>query len=816
MINPDTWHPLVESLLEAVLIVDGFDFRIRLANAAACQLLGVAESGLIGRPVVELAVTPEDVFFWEDAAAGLSNEILSETALRRADGSIVNVDRRVSRVALDRETALYVVGIFDQSEQQRVEAELEKLVAELRATLESTADGILVVDLQSGIRSYNQRFAELWDLPQELLVRRDDAAIHGWLAQNAVEPGHYSDRLAALIRSPLLEASDVVVLRSGRILERVSMPQYARGRPIGRVFSFREITQRLAAESRLRLAAKVFSASLDAILVADGAFRIVAANPRSQKLTGYAEAELLGKLTKELFFKPDAPDFIERVWQHVDDDGYWENELWHRKKDGTSLPGLASFVRVLDEEDRSPQYIVFFKDLTEQLAAHKRIEELAYNDILTGLPNRILLGERIEFALNWSRREGKSFAIFFVDLDRFKQINDSLGHAFGDRVIIHVAERIKACLRQTDTAARLGGDEFLILLHDVDAQGAELTASRIGAAVADQYVLDGMTFTLSCSIGIALYPADGQTADDLIKNADTAMYRVKERGRSGFRFYQPQMNVDLLARVKLDQAMREALVRGGFRLHYQPRIDIVTNRVIGAEALLRWRDADLGEIPPVRFIPVAEESGFIAALGSWVLHEAVKQAASWRASGIDIVVAVNVSALQFQNKDFVSSVAAVLQSTNLPPAALELELTESILIQDAEEALQRLDELARLGVQLSIDDFGTGYSSLMYLKRFPINTLKIDRSFIDGLPDDESDTAIVSAIINLGRALHLDIVAEGVETEAHRHFLLKAGCNQFQGFLIAPGLAPDALLAHIRENRSQHQQEVATTAIPFG
>jgi EAL domain-containing protein (putative c-di-GMP-specific phosphodiesterase class I) len=276
------------------------------------------------------------------------------------------------------------------------------------------------------------------------------------------------------------------------------------------------------------------------------------------------------------------------------------------------------------------------------------------------------------------------------------------------------------------------------------------------------------------------------------------------------------MNVDLLARVKLDQAMREALVRGGFRLHYQPRIDIVTNRVIGAEALLRWRDADLGEIPPVRFIPVAEESGFIAALGSWVLHEAVKQAASWRASGIDIVVAVNVSALQFQNKDFVSSVAAVLQSTNLPPAALELELTESILIQDAEEALQRLDELARLGVQLSIDDFGTGYSSLMYLKRFPINTLKIDRSFIDGLPDDESDTAIVSAIINLGRALHLDIVAEGVETEAHRHFLLKAGCNQFQGFLIAPGLAPDALLAHIRENRSQHQQEVATTAIPFG
>ncbi|HJW23715.1 MAG TPA: EAL domain-containing protein, partial [Rhodocyclaceae bacterium] len=542
----------------------------------------------------------------------------------------------------------------------------------------------------------------------------------------------------------------------------------------------------------LQLAAKVFSSSLDAILVTDTRYRIVATNPQCWQLTGYPENDLLDQNIGLLLYQPDDEGFIARLESRLEEDGYWEGELWNRRQDGSSIPVLSSFVRVVDEQGKGNQYVVFFKDLTERLAASKRIEELAYHDVLTGLPNRVLLGERIEFALRWASREGKSFAILFIDLDRFKHINDSLGHLFGDKVLVEVAERIKACLRQTDTAARLGGDEFVLLLHDVDMRGVEVTAQRVIEALAKPFDIDNLSFTVTCSIGIAVYPNDGQCADDLIKNADTAMYRVKEHGRADFRFYQREMNVDLLSRMKLDQAMRQALENGHFRLHYQPLIDLQSGRMVGAEALIRWRDEKLGEVPPNRFIPLAEETGFIANIGEWVLKEAVKQAAVWRREGRDLVVAINVSALQFRKADFVHSVANALADAGLPPEAIELELTESILLQDADEALLRLRALAELGVQLSIDDFGTGYSSLTYLKRFPIHKLKIDRSFVDGLPDDPSDTAIVTAVINLGRALMLEVIAEGVETEAQRQFLKDAGCDQFQGFLLSPAVEAGA------------------------
>ncbi len=801
---PAGWQPLIEGLLESVFVVDGGDLRILCVNRSACELLGVDAKALIGRPVLELAATPEDLFFWEEVSHGLSDEILSETILRRADGSTLYVDRRISRIAVGGCDDIYLVGINDRSEQRRVEDELEKLVAELRATLESTADGILVVDLTHRIRSYNQRFAELWDIPYTLMTRRADSATHDWLARSVVDPDRYASRLEELRRSPLLEATDVIVLRSGRVLERVSLPQYARGRPVGRVFSYRDITRRLADEARLQLAAKVFSASLDAILITDGTHRVVAANSKSQQSSGYREAELIGQRTDALLYKPDDGAFVPRLLDRLQHDGYWEGELWYRRKDGSGIPVLASLVRARDEGE-APQYILFFKDLTERLAAKKRIEELAYYDLLTGLPNRVLLSERIEFALNWSARERRSFAVLFIDLDHFKQINDSLGHMFGDRVLVEVAKRIRGCLRQCDTAARLGGDEFLLLLHDVDVRGAEATAQRILQSLTRSFMLDDITLTVTCSIGIALYPADGESADDLIKNADTAMYRAKEHGRADFRFYQRQMNVNLLARMKLDQAMRDALEHRRFRLRCQPQTDLRTGRIIGVEALIRWTDPELGEIPPDDFIPQAEESGLIIRIGNWVLNEAVDRALLWRRSGLDLVVAVNVSALQFQHADFLHSVSTALQRTGLPPSQLELELTESILVRDADEALVRLRALAELGVRLSIDDFGTGYSSLTYLKRFPIRKLKIDRSFIGGLPGEESDTAITSAIVNMGRALKFHVIAEGVETESQRRFLEQIGCDQFQGFLCSPPVDPDELEALVRTAQATPQ-----------
>jgi diguanylate cyclase (GGDEF)-like protein/PAS domain S-box-containing protein len=786
-------------MLEAVWIVDPIELRILGANRAAETLLGVPPGGLAGRPAIELAATPEDLFFWEDVAAGLSDHILSETLLRRADGATVHIERRVSRVTLASGTTVYVVGIRDQSDQRRVETELEKLIAELRATLESTADGILVADMESGIRGYNQRFADLWSLPQDLLTRRDDGAVFGWMAQCVINVEEYAARLSAIARAPLLEATDVIVLRSGRVLERVTLPQYARGRPIGRVYSFRDITQRLADEARQQLAAKVFAASLDAIFVTDPGFQIVAANPSCERLTGFAPEEMVGQVTRDILFDRYNEQLCQTMEERLLREGVWEGEIWHRHKDGRSMPCLVSMVRVVDDAGTVIHYIGFFKDLSETIAAKQRIEELAYNDALTGLPNRLLLSERVEFSLGLSQRDGSPFAILFLDLDRFKQINDSLGHHFGDRVLMQVAERIKGCLRQADTASRLGGDEFVLLLHQADARGAEMTARRVLESLSEPYSLDEMTFTLTASIGIALYPDDGQTMDDLIKNADSAMYHVKERGRSDFRFYQRQMNVGLLSRMKLDHAMRQALANDGFRLHFQPQVDLKSGHVFGAEALLRWHDEELGDVPPGSFIPVAEETGVIVPIGNWVLEQAVRQAARWREDGLPLVMAINVSALQFRQADFIDSVARTLADAGLPPDMLELELTESVLIQDVDDVCKRLEALARLGVKLSIDDFGTGYSSLSYLKRFPLHRLKIDRSFIHELPDDESDAAIVTAIINLARSLNLRVIAEGVETPLQRDFLQAAGCQEFQGFLCAPALAPDAFNKLVRD-----------------
>lgn len=786
------WLPLIEGMIEAVWLVDPIDLRIVATNRSAESLLCVAPGALVGTPVIDLAATPEDVFFWEDVAAGLAEKIFSETLLLRLDGTAIQVERRVTRVQLGQEGPLYIVAIRDKSEQRRVENELEQLIAELRATLESTADGILVANMEGSIRAYNYRFSELWDLPDDLLTRRDDPAVYAWMKQCMLDSEHYAERLGIISRSPLLEATDILALRSGRVLERVTLPQYARGRPIGRVYSYRDITQRLADVARLQLASKVFEASLDAIFVTDAEYRIIAANPSFERLTGYAREEVLGLLPGDFIYDLGNDPFPEQMKTRLSMEGVWQGELWHRRKDGNSCPCLVSMVRVPDESGNTLHTIGFFKDLTESLAAKQRIEELAYSDTLTGLPNRLMLAERMELALGYAKRNGESFAVLFLDLDHFKQINDSLGHMFGDRVLIEVAERLKSCLCQADMASRLGGDEFVLLISHADARGAEIIARCVLDALTKPFILDDIHFTVTCSIGIALYPDDGVTIDDLIKNSDSAMYHVKERGRSDFRFYQRQMNIGLLSRMKLDHAMRQALEHGDFKLHYQPQVDLGSGRIFGAEALIRWHDKELGQISPAQFIPVAEETGVIVAIGNWVLTQAVQQAARWHAQGKQLVMAINVSALQFQQANFVASVAEALHAAALPPGRLELELTESILVRDADDALKRLEALAELGVRLAIDDFGTGYSSLSYLKRFPIHKLKIDRSFICGLPGDDSDVAIAFAIINLAQALKLRVIAEGVETEAQRAFLTSTGCQEFQGFLCSPAVDVEA------------------------
>ena len=663
---------LLQGLLEAVWVVDAASHVVMAVNPAAEELLGLPAAQVVGAPIENYVSTPEDAMFWAEAGqAGASAQLDSETMMRHADGHMLWVQRRVRFVPGNPGIGgggCWLVAMSDLTRQRQAEEEREALVAELRATLESTADAILVTDLAGRMRSFNKRFATLWDLPEDLLLERNDEAVQIWMRRSVADAAAYAQRLCAIQDAPLLQSSDVITLIDGRVIERVSLPQFSRGRPVGRVFSYR--------------------------------------------------------------------------------------------------------------------------DLSEKLAAHQRIEELSHSDLLTSLPNRRALAERVDYAQAMARRDGQSFALFNVDLDRFKQINETLGQSYGDRVLREVGERLKKAMREVDTVARLDGDAFGVLIHQADPRSAELAAQRVQEAMSRPFCFDTLSFTVTCSTGIAMFPSDGASADELMASAERAMHWVKESGRGAFHFHRPRKDVDLLSRMRLDHAMRQALVKNQFRLHYQPQIDLTTGRVIGAEALLRWRDPLRGEISPAEFIPVAEESGFINAIGEWVLQQAVEQAAAWLRRGTPIQVAVNVSALQFQQAHFVDTVAHALRASGLPPALLELELTESVLLRDADEALARMQALAALGVCMSIDDFGTGYSSLGYLKRFPIQRLKIDRSFVKGLPGDASDAGIVNAIIQMGRALRLQVIAEGVETEAQRDFLARVGCNEYQGYLFAEALEP--------------------------
>jgi diguanylate cyclase (GGDEF)-like protein/PAS domain S-box-containing protein len=781
------WSALLDGSLDAIWLVDPKTLHIVAVNLAAARLVGLPAADMVGLSAISLTASPEDMFFWEDVAAGLVHSIHSNAVVRGADGDAIPVERKVSRVWPSAESPVYLVALRDLRGERRTEEALEGKVAELAATLESTGEGILVTDLQGRVRNYNRQFAQLWSLPDALAASSDQHAVLSFLQAQVQAPEDYAAAQAQLASDEAVSRTDVWLLRNGRILECVTVPQRSRQRIRGRVYSFRDITAQRAADHTLRLAAKVFAASPEAVFVTNAAFEVEQLNPRCIELTGARATQMLGASARSFFHDPKRPNLFDEIALALEANDLWNGEVW-RLRDETSVAVDVSWVALRDAQGKVCNTVAYFKDMTERLEAQRRIEKLAYRDVLTGLPNRLLLGQRVEFALRLAERGGGQFAILFIDLDRFKNINDSLGHAFGDRVLIEVADRIQRCMRDVDTLSRMGGDEFVAFLQDADAIGTEVAARRILSALAKPFLVDEMNFSLGCSIGVAMYPADGNSLDELIKCADTAMYRVKERGRGNFRFYQPQMNVDLLSRMKLDHAMRRAMDLGLFRLHYQPQVALDDGRLLGAEALLRWTDPELGVVSPATFIPLAEESGFIIALGNWVMQDAVRQASAWARAGTPVVVSVNVSALQFQQPDFVGQVAQCLQSADLPAHLLELELTESILVQDANEALARLHALASLGLSLAIDDFGTGYSSLAYLKKFPISKLKIDRTFVMGLPQDESDRAIVGATLAMARALKLSVVAEGVETMAQRDYLAEQQCASFQGFLCSPGL----------------------------
>ncbi|MDP2833331.1 MAG: EAL domain-containing protein [Pseudomonadota bacterium] len=538
----------------------------------------------------------------------------------------------------------------------------------------------------------------------------------------------------------------------------------------------------------LRLAGTVFDSSQQGIIVTDAQGRIVRANPAYCRMTGYREQELIGQNPRLMKSGLQDAGFYQSMWASLNEAGRWQGELKNRRKNGELYVQWANIDAVSSEQGEK-LFVGIASDISELVNTRERLASLAYYDTLTGLPNRVLFQDRLLHSISQSRREQQKLALILVDLDNFKSVNDTLGHAAGDEMLKEVAKRLQASVRESDTVARLGGDEFALIL--MDAKGpVEMarTAGEIVLALGTSYQPMGFDVAGGASLGITFYPDDGQTLEELLKHADVAMYRAKDLGRNNYQFFTADMAAGVADAMLIETGLRHALESGELSMHYQPQLS-ADGQVVGAEALMRWDSAELGRVPPMRFIPVAEKSGLIAALGDFALCEASRQCAAWRLSiDPDFRIAVNLSAAQFRNEKLSEKVAGALEKFALPGSALELEITETVVMEDVARGQAVLKSLKQQGCRLAIDDFGTGYSSLAYLRRFPVDVLKIDKSFVDGLGADPDDTAVAQAIIGLAKSLRLEVVAEGVETREQLDCLIQlAGAEGFiaQGYYFA-------------------------------
>ncbi len=706
------------------------------------------------------------------------------------------------RVLLDSVARLVGWLLHARAEQKARNAEVERHTSRLRQQVEildHVQESVIIMDLAGFITGWNKGAERLF----------------GYTANETI--GRHVLFLYADEDADDSSFDDVFLEHGGREMEvrrkkkngdvfwaslLLSVLRDQDGQPSGLIGYLSDITERRQAAEHMRLHTRIFDQSEEAIMITDANERIVSVNPAFCRITGYSEAEALGETPRKFRSGRHDAAFYTAMWDELKRSGHWQGEMWDRRKDGEIFPKWISIGSVRNPDGQITHYFSIFSDITDRKRAEGRIHHLAYYDALTGLPNRTLFHRLLDQALTEARRLSLHGAVLFIDLNRFKPINDTLGHGVGDHVLQEVANRFRATVRGADVVSRLGGDEFVVGLFDVaQRERAATVAQKLLAALDAPIVTDGMELKVSAAIGITTYPDDGFDTETLLRLADIAMYRAKETGPDAFVFYSQDMNQRAMDRLNLEAHLRRGIDRNELVLYYQPKVSIPSGCIVGAEALIRWMHPERGMVPPGEFIPVAEETGLIVQISAWVIEEACRQARRWKDAGFaPMRIAVNLSARDF-SPGLPARVTELLVRHGIGPEWLELEITESMLMNNTEKVIAMMDDIAALGVALSLDDFGTGYSSLSYLKRFPIDTLKIDRSFVINIPRDGSDCAIAGAIVSMAKQLKHMVIAEGVESTDQLTFLRGLGCDEIQGYLFSPPVPVAKFENFLRDNK---------------
>lgn len=777
------------------ITITNLNAEIEFVNQAFEKVTGYSRSEVLGQNprILQSGKTSKQTYLalWETLQRG---EIWKgELINKRKNGSEYIEWALISPVIQpDGSITHYLAINEDITERKRIECRLIESESHLRAIIQNEPECIKIVGAEGQLVEMN---------PAGLAMIQADnfAQVSGVSVLDLVVPEHrqaFADMHQQVLAgaSVLLEFEIIGLKGTRRWMETHAVPMKDANGNDCQLAITRDISQRKENENLLRIAATAFE-SQEGMMVTDGNTTILRVNKAFTKITGYTAEEAIGKTPNLLKSGRHPPDFYAELWDSINRTGEWDGEIWNRRKSGDDYPQHMMIKAVKDLNLKVTHYVCTLTDFTHRKAAADKIERLAFYDPLTGLPNRQLLHDRLKPALANSRRSGLHGALLFIDLDNFKALNDTLGHDMGDLLLKQVAERLVTCVREIDTVARLGGDEFVVMLEDLNAdllvaiKQAELIGEKVIGVINQPFQLMAYNYLSTPSIGITLFKGQHESADQLLKHADIAMYQAKTSGRNTLCFFDPQMQENVSAKVSMQTDLRQALDQQQFELYYQIQVD-ATDRVLGAEALIRWLHPERGPVSPGDFIPLAEEIGIIQAIGHWVLEKACGQIQVWQQDPLtcDLTLSVNVSPKQFFQTDFVNQVESLIHCYAINPHLLKLELTESILIKNVEDTIATMNQLGAIGVQFSLDDFGTGYSSLQYLKKLPLNQLKIDQSFVRDLAIDSGDQAIVRTIIAMAKSLGLNVIAEGVETLEQQQFLLGSDCVHFQGYLFSKPL----------------------------